>query len=410
MQLFFLLLLISFLPLANITYYYFSYEFGKYLVFLFISALLLLFQGINMFHKKLKVKIPITLVLFFLAYVVSTIFSINPLVSFFGYYGSFTGGLLYIFLLVMLFWTSSVLKKEKDLILRTIFFSGISVSVVGIWQYFNHVSRIYSTIGQPNRLAFFLLAIIPIGLFLFLNEKRKYHKLFYFIGELFIFMAFFLTFSRSSYVVLLVLLILIYINNLCHREPSQTWRGDLFNLEDCFASPLDTLGTSLAMTKKIFFIFIITGFLVFGLIFSKSVPSTISNFQKSSLSLRLAEWQGSWEAVKHRNIFRQLIGFGPETVYYTFFKYRPIIYNSSLEESGVGPNQIRNYYLHLLSGIGIFGLISYLFWVIKINYSAYKKNKGIFYSLLGISFMSLFYYQTDTVLVLFWILSGLVYE
>ena len=377
MQLFFLLLLISFLPLANITYYYFSYEFGKYLVFLFFSSLLLLLQGIRLFKKKENMKIPTPLILFLLAYFVSTIFSINPLVSFFGYYGSFTGGLLYIFLLVMLFWTSSVLKKEKDLILRTIFFSGISVSVVGIWQYFNHVSRIYSTIGQPNRLAFFLLAIIPIGLFLFLNEKRKYHKLFYFIGELFIFMAFFLTFSRSSYVVLALLL--------------------FFMIKEIKKS-------------KVFFISILIGLTVFGIVFIKTVPTTISNFQKSSLSLRLAEWQGSWEAVKHRNIFRQLIGFGPETVYYTFFKYRPIIYNSSLEESGVGPNQIRNYYLHLLSGIGIFGLISYLFWVIKINYSAYKKNKGIFYSLLGISFMSLFYYQTDTVLVLFWILSGLVYE
>ncbi|MCL5675633.1 MAG: O-antigen ligase family protein, partial [Patescibacteria group bacterium] len=227
------------------------------------------------------------------------------------------------------------------------------------------------------------------------------------LGTVITLLAFFLTFSRSAYIVLLITTLLTVLILL--KRHSGEPKGRLQNLiKDGFW----TSQNDERIISKILLIIIIFGFIIFGAIFLRSIPSTVSNFSQSSLSLRLAEWQGSWSAVINRPWWRQLAGYGPETVYYTFFKYRPAVYNYSAQEQIVGPNQIRNYYLHLLSGIGLIGLILYLWIYFKILRRSYKNSRdnildtGIFFSLLAIALYSFFYYQTESVLPLFWVLAG----
>ncbi len=395
--LFFLLLLLTILPLVNFSFFAFSFEFSKFSVFLFFAGILTFLIGWYLLKQKTLIlpakKISLGLLLFFIIYLVSVVFSVNPLTSFLGYFGFFTGGLIYTFLLLIIFYLAFLLNREKVLILQTMFFSGTLVAISGLWQYLTHfqrnsefIYRIHATIGQPNRLAFFLMALLPIGFFLLLWEKRVFTKGIYGIFLILNFLTFLLTFSRSSFVILSItfLLIIWYLSRIKKTIP-----------------------------KSVLISFFL-GITVFGLIFAQSAISTFKNYSNSSLSLRLAEWQGSTKAILNRNVLRQFIGFGPETAYFVFFKYRPATYNQSQEETAVGPGQIRNHYLNLLSGIGLLGLAAYLFLTLHILKIAYKNSSkdfldsGVFFSLVAIMLMSFFYYQTDAVLVIFWVLAGLV--
>lgn len=400
--LFSLLLFIVVLPLSTFSPFVFEYEFTKFIIFYFFGAILLFFTGVFVVKNE-NVELPkreifFLLLIFLILYLVASIFSINPLISLIGYFGSFTGGLIYVLFLGVIFYSSFILRNERKLILQTVFLSGLLVSVYGVWQYANNylathqlIFRIYSTIGQPNRLAFFLLAVLPISFYLFWEEKKNLLKTVYGLGLMMILLAFFLTFSRSAYAVLFIVFLGMAFGLIRHHSLR-----------------------SFAMTTKVVFLFTVVCFLLFGYFFARSIPSTITNFSQSSSSLRLAEWQGSVNAIVNRPLWRQLIGYGPETVYFTFFKYRPAVYNQSLEEFNVGPNQVRNFYLHLLSTIGLLGLLAYLFLYKKILQISWKNGqndpfaKGIFFSFLGIGLYSLFYYQTDTVLPLFWILAGII--
>lgn len=395
-MLFFLLLFLTLLPLANFSFFAFPFEFSKFVVFLFFSGFLTIFLGRYLIKQKSyplpSRNISLGLLLFLGFYFISSLFSISPLTSFMGYFGFFTGGLIYTLLLLLIFYLAFILNKEKALILQTGFFSGTIVSFYGLGQYLlqfqkSHevIFRIYSTIGQPNRLAFFLLAILPLGFFLLLSEKKHFLKILYGIFLLLNFLTFLLTFSRTSFIVLIITFFFIF----------------------CY------LFRSKITIPKSLLIFFFAGIAVFGIIFAQSAFSTFKNFNTSSLSLRLAEWQGSTKAILNRDTFRQLIGFGPETSYFVFFKYRPTTYNQSQEETVVGPGEIRNQYLNYLSGIGILGLAAYLFLIISILRVSYKNcssnllDGGIFFSQLGIMLMSFLYYQTDVVLLIFWALNGL---
>ena len=399
-----LLFLLNLLPLAYFPLFRLGFEFTKYAVFLFFG-IVFLFSGAIYLFKNQKIEVPdrkilLPLAFLFLSYTFSSIFSIAPLTSFLGFYGYFTGGLVYLFFLILVFLVAVQFQKEKKIILQSIFLSAIAVSVIGIYQYLNHfiktgdyIFRIYSTVGQPNRLAFYLISVLPIAFYLFWEEKHKWTRLLYWDGFFFILLAFLLTFSRSSLLLLFIILILFclanplkLIINLRRVRPAQIVASILFGLL----------------------------LLIFSGVMFRSFPSTVQSFTSSSLNLRLAEWEGVWNASINREPVRQLFGSGPETTYFTFFKYRPAIYNKSNEESGVGPGQARNYYLQLFAGIGLVGLIIYLIFLKNILNTAYqegvqnKLNQAIFWSLIIISLHGLFYYQTAEVMLMFWVMAGLV--
>jgi tetratricopeptide (TPR) repeat protein len=87
-----------------------------------------------------------------------------------------------------------------------------------------------------------------------------------------------------------------------------------------------------------------------------------------------------------------------DSVYSFEEKYRPSL-------------QIRNQYLNILSTIGIFGLITYfcIFFYILKSLLANKEDsiQMVLYSILAILIHSIFYFQTDNILIVFWVLCGL---
>src|SRR3989344_364409 len=140
--------------------------------------------------------------LFLLSQIISTIFSLDTHVSIWGYYSRFNGGLLSIIAYVFLYYAfmaNFFAKAEagllivKRLILVSLF-SGIIVALWGLPSHFGYdptcylfrgtfdVScwtdafqprvRIFSTLGQPDWLAAYLVILIPIALSLFIASFK----------------------------------------------------------------------------------------------------------------------------------------------------------------------------------------------------------------------------------------------
>src|SRR3989338_1174171 len=115
----------------------------------------------------------IPLILFFLSQVISTIYSIDPHISIWGYYGRFNGGLLSIICYLVLYGAAvtHLTKQNIQTFILAALSSGFLVALYGVAQHFgvdDHLwvqdvkNRVFSTLGQPNWLAAYMAILIPI--------------------------------------------------------------------------------------------------------------------------------------------------------------------------------------------------------------------------------------------------------
>ncbi len=188
-------------PLLMFPSTYEIFEFNKMWFVFGISLLIAFLWGTKMIlTKKIIFKrtaLDIPLLLFLLTQMVATFYSIDPYVSWWGYYSRFNGGLLstitYIFLYFALT-THLFLAKDTEesgekislKILIMSIFGGILVALWGLPSHFGFdptcmvfgrgfstecwtdafkpTIRIFSTLGQPNWLGTYLAILIPIGI------------------------------------------------------------------------------------------------------------------------------------------------------------------------------------------------------------------------------------------------------
>ncbi|MFA5532566.1 MAG: hypothetical protein WDA13_03140, partial [Candidatus Shapirobacteria bacterium] len=117
----------------------------------------------------------IPLILFLITQTISTFISIDPHTSFFGYYSRLNGGLLSLLSFSFLYWVLVVYINDqlKSKIINTLLLSGFLVAAFGIAQHFgidkntwvqDVQSRVFSTLGQPNWLATFLVILTPLSI------------------------------------------------------------------------------------------------------------------------------------------------------------------------------------------------------------------------------------------------------
>ncbi len=160
-----------------------------------------------------RTPLDIFLLLFLLSQVISTIFSLDSYVSFWGYYSRFNGGLLSTITYIFLYYAfvSNLGKKQVIRILQVTLVSGLLVALWGLPSHFGYdptcfvfrgdfdVScwtdafqpkvRIFSTLGQPDWLAAYLVALIPVaiafGISYFKKGKIPQTLYYYFLSLLF---------------------------------------------------------------------------------------------------------------------------------------------------------------------------------------------------------------------------------
>ena len=399
-QLTLLITLINLLPIVYLPFLNIPHELPRFIIFGIISSLLV---GLNVVYILISKKIwilptPFIVVIGILigSQLISTVLSISPLVSLMGIRQIYTGGLLYSLLLINILYTSLLLRRDKKIIISSLVLIAIIVSIIGLFEYIGQfietkewLTRPPSTIGHPVKLAFYLLSILPLCYGMILKETNKILKSIYVIGFLTIASALMITFTRSTYLVFILLLCLyIFFKK---REFTLTLKKN-----------------------RILSVVTIIVICVFGYITIRRIPLSVEQFKSSSFFIRLNEWSIASSEIVNRPILRQMIGFGPDTLAIKYNKNLFPTNLTSLETLSTLPLQIRNHYLNILFTSGAIGLLVYLVLLIYFIYLAFQRKLSdrldscIFLSVLGISIHSIFYYQTDNILVILWILLGLM--
>ena len=306
--------------------------------------------------------------------IISTLTSIDLHTSIFGYYGRFNGGLLSILSYSLLYWAyvSNMDRKSSLNTVHCSLFTGAVVAIIAALEHFGIFTtcklmgfsltescwkqdvqhRVFSTLGQPNWLAGYLVALLPISLAQMLNFKKTNIK--FRVKSL----AFaFLPASPAK----LCLTFIFYVALLFTKSRS--------GLLGFTTASLVFWGILLFKNfKQSFKYFLILNslFLILFTVFnpqlstSNSAPTISSETVleqggTDSGTIRKLVWKGAiniWQTYP-------LLGTGPETFAYAYYQFRPVEHNLVSEWDFVY-NKAHNEFLNHLANTGILGTLVYL--------------------------------------------------
>ena len=294
------------------------------------------------------------LILYLLALFLSTLFSIDPRTSILGYYSRFNGGLLSILCYTLLYWAyvSNMTHKSSKRVIYSVLLASVIVSIYGIAQHFgidkgiwvqDVQNRIFSSLGQPNWLAAFLVALTP---FTFIGLIKKPYS--YILSALF-FTALLFTKSRSG-------ILGFGIANLVY------WGYTIFKFKKEYLKEFLTLN----LIFLVLFLFIKTPF-TSPQVAVPNAPALETGGTESG-SIRKIVWKGA------TNLWMKnpILGSGPETFGYAYYLVRPTEHNLVSEWDFIY-NKAHNEFLNIAATTGTLGLISYLL-LIYSSFVIFTKN------------------------------------
>lgn len=368
-----------------------------------------------------KTPFDIFLFIFLITQFISTIISLDPRVSFWGYYTRFNGGLLstmtYIFLYYAAFSNLEINHVKK--IIKISLISGLITALWGFPSHFGYdptcfvfrgefdtscwtdafkpTIRVFSTLGQPAWLAAFMGVLFPLSLSFWLIRVSKNKK-----------------YSAPLYLCLSVLFYLLIIFSNTRAGFIAFYFADLFFWSFIFLKQILNINNFL----KYFFIFHVLLLLCnffYGapigalnkftwpeiqkklVVYAQtqSEESTSSPNAKAdqrqidvtdSSNIRLLVWRGAIDAWRANPLF----GTGVETFAFAYYKHRPPEHNLTSEWDYLY-NKAHNEYLNYATTSGSLGILAYLsfifaflYFAIKSLYQAEKKDPEKFLMLLGI--------------------------
>ncbi len=354
----------------------------------------------RIFIQRTPLDIPIFL--FLASQIISTIFSLDPHVSLWGYYSRFNGGLLSIITYIVLYY-ALVSSLEAKHILRLLFVGFFSALIVSLWGFPSHFGidptcyifrgsfdtscwtdafkptiRIFSTLGQPAWLAAYMALLIPVVIAFSLSAvgKKKQivnSKKFILVSGWLIASLFYadliFTNTRAGFVAFWIANLLFWAALFFKKIFEQ--RSFLkyflifnfaFLLCNFFAgSPIESINkfTFPALTQHS--------------TPQQSTPQTGglegTNITDSG-NIRLLVWRGALDAWNEKPIF----GTGVETFAFAYYKHKPTEHNLTSEWDYLY-NKAHNEYLNYLTTTGIFGLASYLSIIGTFLFLSLKKLK-----------------------------------
>jgi len=391
-------ILVFFTPLIFVTNTNELYEFPKmYFVYFLGTAAFFVFCILLLF-SRVKIKFPSYPVLFFIsAVIISTIFSFHLYTSVWGYYTRFNGGLIsvLVFAGVYLVISSTFKKDEISKILYLLILNSIPVSIFGISQHYAGVTRVYTTIGQPNWAAAYIAMIIPLTLYKYFKNGGKNVFLF---GVIYLmeFACLWFTYSISGFLGFLVSIAALFIIN----------RKELLN-KYTFAKALPIVVLSILIAalnlgvfkQRIEDIFIDVRKVALESVYVYALENTSAGNNLSDPGfIRTGLWEGTLKlAASSPKVL--LVGTGPETFPYAFQPFRPKILNYSSEWDFVF-NKPHNYYLEILATMGILGLSSYGILIFKVLRT---KHSFLVPSLISLFVSNIFGWPTVATALVFWI-------
>jgi len=332
-----------------------------------------------------KTPFDIPIVLFVFSQLISTVFSMDPHVSWLGYYSRFNGGMLSVICYTLLFYAfvSNIQKEFLPKLARFLFGTAVIVSLYGVLEHFGidkHLwvqdvqARVFSTLGQPNWLAAYVVALIPMTLSIAYVRKSHWPNtilptavtLLYFVTLLY-------TRSRSGLIAFIICDILFWGVTFILSKRSK---------ENKKVALKQQIAPAFVFHLILFIFFFFTGtnnpkldrYTTFqglrGQLTAATSPSVTQPTETQPTGpvletggtesgvIRTYVWQGALHAWKS-SPKTMLIGTGTETFAFAFYQHKPLGHNLTSEWDFLY-NKAHNEYLNYLATTGLFGLGSYL--------------------------------------------------
>lgn len=352
------------------------FEFSKMLFVYAFTIIILGLWGLRMaVEQKIIVKnspLDYFLLIFLLSQIVSTIFSLHPRTSWFGYYTRFNGGLLSTLSYIALFYAmiANLKKTQIQAIISSLLLSMLLVSWYAIPEHFGHSpscwlitqkfdvscwvqdvqNRVFATFGQPNWLATFLITLIPLNVDYLLREKKWLNRLYLLSILLSSVSALLFSKSRSG---LLGLALGLSFYGIVKLWQSKKNRIIQFKKLSVVASLIALLIILIGTPYTPNFKELISG--QNKILLSPTSTPEIQVGGTPSEEIRKIVWQGAIKVWQRYPIF----GSGVETFAYSYYLDRPVTHNL-VSEWDFLYNKAHNELLNLMANTGLFGLVSYL--------------------------------------------------
>lgn len=385
------LFLAFFIPLFFTPVNHELFEFNKMMATYGITAIILAAWVSKMIAQKrlsiAKTPFNIPIGLFVLSQIVSALFSMDPHVSWFGYYSRFNGGVLSIISYAILFF-AFVTNIKKEQLRKLIYVTLGSAAIVAIYGVAEHFgidkslwvqdvqNRVFSTLGQPNWLAAYLLPLIPMTMALTITAhhgKRTMRTIIvYTILNVLYFTVLLFTRSRSGLLALACIDILFWIwiffrsriPGSATVERQKNWLIPFVVIHVIFFLIVTVYGTHIETIDR---------FVTYTGIKNQIVKPKQTNPQPAAEQptgpvletggtdsgvIRTYVWLAAIRAWRS-SPKTMIIGTGTETFAFAFYQYKPIAHNLTSEWDFLY-NKAHNEYLNYLTTTGIFGLGSYL--------------------------------------------------
>lgn len=436
-------LLFILVPLILTPWNYELFEFNKMIVTYALTILIVTAWVVKMTTTRTlsirRTPLDIPIVLFVISQLVSSLFSMDPHVSWFGYYSRFNGGMLSIFCYVLLYY-AFVSNWEEDIkkLLYVVLGTGVAVATYGVLERLgidknlwvqDVQNRVFSTLGQPNWLAAYLVALMPVSLALALQAKT-FKQRFVIFSSIYILFYVTLLFTRSRSGMLAygasigIFSLLSFIYEWLHHKKTLTlFVGQLVVIHAIILGITFFNGSNIDQIDKYFSYAAVQQKL-------SSQQSAVSNQptaepQKSgtlleyggteSGTIRKYVWEAAliaWKSTQ-KTFF---IGTGTETFAFAFFQFKPTAHNLTSEWDFLY-NKAHNEYLNYLATTGIFGLGSYLFvlglfilWFLKSFQHSDTQNlsSALFAGWISILITNFFGFSVVIVQILLFMLPALI--
>jgi putative inorganic carbon (hco3(-)) transporter len=370
------------------------FEFNKMLVIYLITGLIVsLWVARMLLQRRFILRMTVfswALVAFLASQVLSTIYSIDPHTSIFGYYGRFNGGLLSILAYVALFsaYVSNILKGSRhevlrhiELLLKVSVGSSVIVMLWGLPSHFGYdlscfifsgsldvacwtdqfkpTVRVFSTLGQPNWLAAYLVIHAFIGIYFYLKEAAVQSKAFYALYIAGVMLMLLYTRSRSGLLALAVggVLLAAYLIHQRRAYFKATMKKSWVVLCVALILPIFIAGTGISRIDGLFQREATNVARHEAVKAPKGAPIKITD----SSVIRKIVWQGAFSLGLEYPWF----GSGVETFAYAYNFLRPFQHNDTSEWDFVY-NKAHNELFNYFATTGFVGLITYLLFFVMV--------------------------------------------
>ncbi len=392
----FFLIPIFFLPLTpNVL------DFPKqYLFSILVSISLFGWFGEKIIESKLVLKrnkiFYFFLLILFILFLFSLIFSPSPLLSLFGLPTEITDSFLcFLFFLIFSFLLINSFEKEETFLLIFFFLVGGAIaSIFNLLQIYRififpfpfSKSVAFNTIGTPNSFSIFATLLLPLSLILFFRGKRIFKIIFGFLSLVFFLNIIFVNFKLSFFALLIESLIFFIFG-----FQKEKLKLDFVLISMCL------------LISSIFFFF----FPIIPKGFPILPPEISLSFQAEIYILKKAFSES------FKNLF---LGTGPSTFVFSYSKYRSPLLNRTIfwgTRFQRGFSTLLDSFLTkgILEGFSLLLFYLFLIFLVFKNLSKQKENLNLKLalgsSLVGSIFFSFLYPLNFTLLFSFWSLVSL---